>query len=54
MWGVFEDEEGIVHIVPINEDEEPCVPHILSQHCPCSPQIDVEDGEVVLVHEQVH
>lgn len=54
MWGVFEDEEGILHVVPVNEEEEPCAPHFLHQDCPCQPRIEVEDGDVLLVHEQIH
>lgn len=54
MWGTFEDEEGIIHVIPINEEEEPCAPHVFSQYCPCHPHIEVEDGEVVLIHEQIH
>lgn len=55
MWGEFEDEKGLIHIVPINEDEEPCAPHIFSQYCPCEPEIEVdEDGTVVLFHGIIH
>jgi hypothetical protein len=55
MYGVFEDEQGITHVAPCNEEMELCYPHVLSPQCCCEPYIEIdEEGTVTINHEQVH
>lgn len=54
MYSNYEDDDGIMHVVPCDEEGE-CLPsHYFSHHCPCCPEIIFENGEAVIIHNQIH
>ena len=52
MWGTFEINEGICHVVPVDQDLEILEPHVLEWWCFCNPETYYEDGEEVIIHNQ--
>jgi hypothetical protein len=53
MWGVFEVDGCIRHVVPVGQSLEVSPPHVLEWWCSCDPEIEhYEDGVEVIIHNQ--
>ena len=54
QWGVFESNDGSVHVAPIDAPEDTTT-HLLSASCPCHPAHDdhgaYQGTKPLLVHE---
>ncbi len=53
MWGEFTMKDGTIHVVPVDEEEEPALPHTPDLSCVCHPEVDPED-DTIIIHNQLH
>jgi len=42
----FDYDDDPIHVVPVDDEKA----HILSRDCPCEPELDVENGILVVIH----
>ena len=50
MYGVFEENKTI-HIIPVDDNEQPKDPHVVDEFCICGPDIKEVNGCLLVTHQ---
>ena len=48
-YGVFQTDDGKVHVIPCDVDGNILMPHVVGEQCTCYPE-EHEDDERIIVH----
>jgi hypothetical protein len=51
QWGVLKDEDGALHVAPVDPDRRLGLKHSLHEFCPCSPRGEEYNGVQIWIHQ---
>jgi hypothetical protein len=51
QWGLFRDDDEVLHVAPILPDGRLPVNHALHEFCPCGPRAEQQGSLIIWVHQ---